>query len=132
MDWQKVEDELRLLASKVSQKPHAVVGIVRGGLIPARLLAKYLYVDDMYALTVKKQGLERVVTSEINEGLHGKSVLLVEDALETGASMNVAREYLVSIGASVETAALYYLPQSKVIPDCFIARIETLPLFPWD
>lgn len=132
MNWQEVDDQIRQLATKMSQKPDLIVGIARGGLIPARLLAKYLDVKDVYALTFKKQGSQRVLRSEIKESLGGKQILLVEDILESGRSLKTALTYLESLGAEVKTVSLYLLPQPKIIPDYYISKQDKMPIFPWD
>lgn len=132
MDWKKFDAEIQKLASRIANKPDIIIGVVRGGLIPARLLAKYLGVKDMYALTVKKLGTERVLLNEITEQLTGKTVLLVEDVLESAGSMIIAKEYLESRGANVVTASLYVQPQSRLAPDYFLGDVTTVPIFPWD
>lgn len=132
MNWQNVDDEIKQLKFKIAKKPDIIVGIVRGGLIPARLLAKYLDVSEMYALTVKKVGDDRLVTSEISEDITGRSILLVEDVLETGTSMIAAMKYLKSKGAIVKTASIYYQPQTKIVPDYYISDKDDVPTFPWD
>ncbi|MBW3568905.1 phosphoribosyltransferase domain-containing protein [Candidatus Parcubacteria bacterium] len=132
MNWYEVDNELKLLASKCSKKPDIIIGIVRGGLIPARLLAKHLGIKDMYCLTVKKYGDERLVTNEINENLAGKHILLVEDVLESGTSLIAAKEYLESCGANVETASMYWQPHTKIQPDYYVAERTEVPVFPWD
>ncbi len=132
MNWQKVDNAIKQLKSKITEKPDIIIGIVRGGLIPARLLAKCLDVNEMYALTVKKIGDERVVTSEINEDINGRSILLVEDVLETGTSIIVAMEYLKSKGANVKTASIYYQPKTQIMPDYYVSEKDGVPTFPWD
>jgi len=51
MEWDEFTEDLKTLAAKVRQKPDIIVGVVRGGLIPARLLSTHLGVKDMYCLT---------------------------------------------------------------------------------
>jgi hypoxanthine phosphoribosyltransferase len=132
MTWNELQAEIKTLAAKVDFGPDIVVGIVRGGLVPARLLSRELGVKEMYALTVKKIGEERKVMSEILEDLHGKNILLVEDMLETGKSLIVAKEYLVSKGAEVKTACLYTMPQSEIVPDFSLKQVSDVVHFPWE
>ena len=132
MNWQETESEIGSLAAKITEKPDMIIGIVRGGLVPSRILAKLLNVKDMYALTVKKEGSERHVKSRIDENLSGKTVLLVEDALESGKSLVIAKQYVESLGATVKTAALYSLPISEITPDYCLSVKDEVPLFPWD
>lgn len=132
MNWAELDQEIRQLAQKIAEKPDIIVGVVRGGLVPARLLAARLNVKDMYAVTVKKVGDSRKVTSEISEEIEGKHILLVEDILETGKSLVVAKEYLESKGASVKTACLYTMQQTEIVPDYFLNQISEVQKFPWE
>lgn len=40
MNWQELDQQSLTLAAQISSKPDAIVAVVRGGLIPARLLAQ--------------------------------------------------------------------------------------------
>ncbi len=132
MTWHELENEIKVLRSKIKYSPDIIVGVVRGGLIPARLLSSYLNVKEMYCLTVKKVSDQRKVKTVIEENIDGKSVLLVEDMLETGKSLVVAKQYLESKGAVVKTACLYTMPKSEVVPDYFLEEIHRVVKFPWE
>lgn len=132
MDWFEVDKKIKILASKCTIKPDVIIGLVRGGIVPARLLAKYLGVNGMYCITVAKHGDERLITTWINEKLNDKNILLVEDVLESGASLITAKKYLEGLGAKVKTASIYIQPQTKIIPDYYIAKTKEVPTFPWD
>src|SRR3989344_199099 len=132
MNWEELRAQVEILASKIDYTPDIIIGIVRGGLIPARLLSSELKVKDMYALTVKKVGQEREVTIEILEDLSDKKILLVEDMLETGRSLVVAKEYLEKRGANVKTACLYTMPVSELKPDFSLKDVVEVMPFPWE
>ena len=86
----------------------------------------------MYAINVKKVGGERKVTTAIKEDLHGKKVLLVEDMLETGRSLAVAKAHLEAEGASVRTACLYTMPITEVPVDFCVKEVADVLSFPWE
>eukprot|EP00041_Stephanoeca_diplocostata_P007403 m.105266 g.105266 ORF g.105266 m.105266 type:complete len:136 (+) comp16861_c0_seq2:217-624(+) len=132
MEWSEVEQEVNKLASLVTQHPDVIVGITRGGLVPARLLAKHLEVKKMHCLSVAKSDGDRIVETEIKTRLDGQHVLLVEDVLESGRSLGVAVAYLESKGASVATACLYTIPTTEVTPTYTLGVVETVPSFPWE
>lgn len=132
MNWQQFEDSINQLVTKIDVKPDIIIAIVRGGLVPARLLATKLSVSDMYALTVIKQGSTREVVTDITKDISGETVLLVEDALETAKSLLVAKHYLEGLGATVQTAALYIMPNSETTPNYYLDVREPLPKFPWE
>ena len=132
MNWDELRAEVKELATRIDYTPDIIVGIVRGGLVPARLLSSELGVKDMYALTVKKVEEERKVANDILENINGKKVLLVEDMLETGKSLIVAKEYLEKKGAEVKTACLYTMPMSEIKPDSSLKEITEVIPFPWE
>ncbi len=132
MNWQAAEEEIRKLSKLISNQPRILVGISRGGLVPVRLLSNFLAVPTIYCLTVDKKESNRTVRTKINTNLAGQRVLLVEDVLETGRSLLAAAEYLNTLDAKVETAAIYKAKNSEVKPDYYIAAIDKIPYFPWD
>ena len=132
MDWMSFEQEMRTLSEKINYKPDTIIGITRGGIIPARLLSTFLNVKDMYGIGVRKVGEERKVVTEILEDLTDKHVLLVEDILETGRSLIVAKQYLELKGAKVRTACLYTMPISEIEPDFYLTQIQEIKKFPWE
>lgn len=132
MNWDEFRDAVKELAGKIDYSPDVIVGIVRGGMVPARLLSSGLGVKDMYALTVKKAGGERKVMSDILEEISGKKILLVEDMLETGKSLIAAKEYLEKKGAEVKTACLYTMPISEIRPDFSLREVTEVVPFPWE
>lgn len=132
MSWERLGQEIDALSEKISSRPDIIIGVVRGGIIPARLLATKLNVKDMYCLTIKKVGEERRATSDVNEDISGKSILLVEDALETGRSIIVAGDYLKQKGAIVQTACLYTVDETEIEPDYSLGKVPQIPTFPWE
>jgi hypoxanthine-guanine phosphoribosyltransferase len=60
------------------------------------------------------------------------SILLVEDALETGRSLAGTREILKRDAMTVRTAAYYYKPDSVITPDYAVQMITQVPEFPWE
>jgi hypoxanthine phosphoribosyltransferase len=132
MNWQDVDLELTKLVAEINDKPDYIIGIVRGGLVPARILASKLDVKDMQCLTVKKQDGGRKVVTDILEDLTGKSVLLVEDMLESGKSLIVAKQFLESRGAIVQTLAIYIQSHSEITPDYYLLVKGDVSKFPWE
>lgn len=86
----------------------------------------------MFCLSVEKTEGERKVVTNILEDLTGKTILLVEDMLESGRSLMVAQKYLESKGATVKTACLYTMPISEVKPDFSLKEVEAVVRFPWE
>ena len=132
MNWTELENEVKHLASIIDYVPDIIVAIVQRGIIPARLLSSYLGVPAMYCLNVRKTGDDRRITSEIWEDIQGKKILLIEDMLETGKSLIVAKAYLEGRGSGVKTACLYTMAVSEIQPDYFVKTVSSLQAFPWE
>lgn len=132
MNWETLEQDIARLAERIETRPDIIVGIVRGGLVPARLLSSRLGVKKIYCLSVEKDRGDRKVVTNILDSIQNKNVLLVEDVLETGRSLLIAKQYLESKGATVKTACLYTMSVSEVAPDYSLRTIDSLIKFPWE
>lgn len=132
MTWIVFKKEILSLSKKINFKPDILIGIVRGGLVPTRLLSTILKVKNVYCLTVNKIGEKRKVQTEINGNLKNKKILLIEDMLETGKSLIEAKKYLELKGANIKTACLYITPQSEIKPDFYLKTVNKLIKFPWE
>lgn len=132
MNWGTFQEEIELLSHKIEGDFDLIVGITRGGLIPARLLSSLLDVKKVFCLSVEKDGEERKVVTTILEDILNKKILLVEDILETGRTLRVAKAYLESKGAIVKTGCLYRMPHAEIVPDYFLRQIDVILEFPWE
>ena len=59
-------------------------------------------------------------------------VLVVEDCLESGRSLEVARDLLAKAGNDVRTASLFITWRTKYIPNYYNEVLPAPPRFPWD
>lgn len=132
MNWQEFEIEIQHLSDLISYKPDYIVGIVRGGLIPARILSKLINVKSIFCLNVEKKDGQRTLCSNVEFSLKNKKILLIEDMLETGKSLIIAKKWLEEKGAEVKTACLYIMPVSECKPDFYLKEIHEVIRFPWD
>ncbi|TKJ17267.1 hypothetical protein CEE44_01905 [Candidatus Woesearchaeota archaeon B3_Woes] len=132
MDWQAFHQEIKELSDRIDYHPDTIIGITRGGIVPARILSSSLEIKSMYCLTVRKERGERRVVTEVLDNLVGKNILLVEDMLETGRSLIIAKEYLESKGAIVKTACLYVMSCSEIEPNYYLRQVQNTKKFPWE
>src|SRR4030042_3391026 len=132
MNWPEFENEIKKLAEKIANDfpPDMIIGVIRGGAVPARLLSRELNIKSMHGVSVEKYGEDRKVVTELDVDLKGKKILLVEDMLETGRSLIVAKKYLEEKGSEVNTACLYVMPQSEIKQDYFLRELESPQTFP--
>lgn len=142
LTWDDVYNLTLRLSERVVEsgfKPDVVVGIARGGWIPARVLSDVLYADTLqnirieYYSDVGKKGREPKITQPITGSMEGKSILLVDEVADTGDSLYHAIEHVENLGAGeVRTAVLHWKPWSRVKPDFYMVRTESWTVYPWE
>jgi hypoxanthine phosphoribosyltransferase len=119
--------------------PNSIVAISRGGLIPARVLSDIINVDEVYSIKASLWGVggkvfDRVVIQEVELPIKGKKVLIVDDVVDSGSTLDtVVRRIKVFNPEEVRTAVLHIKPTSKYIPDYYVSRLESWAwiIYPW-
>ncbi len=129
------------LAAQLRQPFDWYVAITRGGLVPACLLAQITGQRQIDTLVVRSYSDERVQEEVhiLHRGyghLRGRSVLLIDDLVDSGRTLDDCTEYLrQEAGASlVETAVIYRKAGSQYQPTYCIEekpRDEWI-VFPWE
>ncbi|MEW6328863.1 MAG: phosphoribosyltransferase [Candidatus Micrarchaeota archaeon] len=142
IEWKDMEGMCRKLGALILAsgfKPDIIVGIARGGWIPARLLSDYLHNKNITSMRVEfyvgvdKRARKPIVSQEVSVSLRGKRVLLVDDVSDTGESLLVARKNLRAKGAKqIRVATLHYKPRSKFKPDYFVGTSSAWIVYPWE
>lgn len=142
LDWEDIVRISLRLAKKISAsnfRPFCIIGLTRGGLIPARILSDRLGINRLYTLGVSfytdlaVHKKKPVITQDIDADLLGKEVLVVDDVADTGMSLILSKETLLRRGASeVRLATLHKKPWSKVIPDYYVEETDAWIVYPWE
>jgi hypoxanthine phosphoribosyltransferase len=120
-------------------KPEIIVGIARGGWIPARILSDVLYTGEMFNVRVEyysdvgKKGTEPIITQPLSGSIKDKAVLLVDEVADTGDSLVHAIDHVTGLGADpVRSAVIHLKPSSKVRPDFFVQEVSAWTVYPWE
>ncbi len=140
MSWASTVEYCEELAGKIGDfRPDMVVGLSRGGLVPARIISDMLGVDELGVLGMRfykamgKPSDFPVITQELALDLGGKRILVVDDVADTGRSMLVARDYLARKGAKeIRTATIHYKPNAEFAPDYYVAKTSAWVVYPWE
>jgi hypoxanthine phosphoribosyltransferase len=140
--WNKIYDMLLSQAEKIRQssfKADVIVGVTRGGWVPARVLSDLLGVPDFatvrveFYLGVAETRNEPVLIHGVSAAVTGKKVLIVDDVADTGKSLQLAREHVLQQGATeVRIATVYRKPWSVINPDYYEAETSCWVVFPWE
>ncbi|MGC8600888.1 MAG: phosphoribosyltransferase [Thermoprotei archaeon] len=137
-------EDVMILSSKIAKvitsrsfKFDAVVGISRGGIIPARIISDMLLVKDFYVYGVKyysgiNERDEVKVVQRPEGNFKNKNILIVDDIIDTGKTIALVKRELESEVASVKVAALFKKPWSEVEPDFYGDVTDKWVVFPWE
>ena len=140
--WKQIYDMLLRQAETISKsgfKPDIIVGIARGGWLPARVLSDLLEnpnlanVSAEYYVGIAETKNAPVVTQGVSVAVTGKKVLIADDVADTGRSLNLVKEHILQQGAKeVKTATVYYKPWSIIKPDYYAKGTKLWIVFPWE
>jgi hypoxanthine phosphoribosyltransferase len=140
--WNQIYDMLQCQAQKIQSqniKPDIIVGVARGGTIPARILADLLEAPRLYSVQIEfyvgiaQTTLEPALKESLTVPAAGKKILLVDDIADSGKSLKVAIAHIQEQGAKeIKTATIYRKPQSIVTPDFYEKQTTSWVVFPWD
>lgn len=140
--WEQIHSLVLSISDDIKKsnfKPDVIVGISRGGWIPARIVSDFL--DNSLLAHVSVEFYERpgktkskpTITQPISVSVRDKKILLVDDVADTGQSLKLVESRLKSNGAStIRIATIYYKPWSEVVPDYYRKETKLWIIFPWE
>lgn len=109
--------------------PSLIVGITRGGIVPATMLAQRL--SKRLAFIMYHRGAE-VPEWQTGKEPKGETILLVDDIVSTGKTLKIVKTYLESLGNKVYTLTVFFDPaRSEFAPDIALPADKYI-MFPWE
>ena len=142
LSWRDVYNLTLQLSERIVSSgfiPDIIVGIARGGWIPARILSDVLYATTLenirieYYTDVGVRGKAPRITQPLSGSLEGKSILLVDEVADTGDSLHHAIEHVKNLGVDEHRSAVLHLkPTSKVVPDYYMVMTTSWTVYPWE
>lgn len=143
--WENVYLNSRKLAELVKKsgyQPDIIIGLARGGWVPARNLCDFLGVKDLLSLKMEHWGItatpngEAMVKFPLKIDLTGKKVLVVDDCSDTGKSQVKSKKYIETLNPkSVKTATMQIFDTTppEGIPDFWVEKIPWVWIvYPWN
>lgn len=143
VSWDQMHRDSRALAWRLDGKGpeaagawRAVVGITRGGLVPAMIVARELDIRTVDTISIKSynhqnQGAAQVIKSPQSELMgDGTGILIVDDLVDSGKTLEVVRK----LYPRAHFATVYAKPSGKPQVDSYITEVsqDTWIFFPWD
>jgi hypoxanthine phosphoribosyltransferase len=140
LSWSQFDRRISSLAQKIAPKfqPDAVVGIAHGGLFVGAALARALEVA-FFPVHISRRSRDRATVlktprslGEMPPELKGKKVLLVDDVVSSGDTLQLGEALLSKVGCrDVRTACLVQREEGYA-PDWSGMVSDGLLVFPWD
>ena len=140
--WNQIYRLLLKLAEAVRKsgfEPDVIVGVSRGGWIPARIMSDLLETPKLANVTaefyvgVAETKREPTITQPVSVSVKDKKVLVVDDVADTGESLKHVNLHLKNQGASeIKIATIYYKPWSIIVPHCYEKETRCWIVFPWE
>ena len=137
-------DEYGKLTSELAEKVRGagrafdlVIGIARGGIPVAMVVADHLNVRIDFINVKSYSGIaERgppKILSTLTETIQDKSILLVDDLVDQGDTMQAIKLHLAENRPRLlETAVLFKKPWSKTEPDYYLEVVDKWIVFPFE
>lgn len=146
VSWDEISKWTGQVAKKIRDSafhPTVVIGLTRGGWVPARLICDHLKVKKLYAVKTEHWGVtanpdgKALLTQELNVGIENDGVLVVDDITDTGESITLAMAHLsIMHPRELHSATLLHITHSKFRPDYFSITVPkerwTWFIFPWN
>jgi uncharacterized protein len=140
--WNQIYSSLLKLAEAVRKsgfEPDVIVGVSRGGWIPARIMSDLLETPKLANVTtefyvgVAETKREPNITQPVSVSVKDKKVLVVDDVADTGESLKLVNLHLKNQGASeIKIASIYYKPWSITVPHYYEKETSCWIVFPWE
>lgn len=145
VSWEEIVEwswELAKIIENSGYIPDVIIAIARGGYVPARLLCDFLGVENLLSIQSQhwteaaKKGEKAMIKFEYSIDLTGFKALLVDDIIDTGESVILAKEYILQNWKPKELkiAALQWISSvAKLKPDFYYIEVKEWVWFqyPW-
>ncbi len=143
--WNDIERWCGTVRQKIIKdyRPDLIIGLSRGGLVPARILSDSLWIKDLLSVKTEHWGItatrsgQAILKDPGSLNIGGRNVLIVDDITDTGQSMKLAHDFVKRQGpASIRTATMLHITRSEFIPDYYGEEITEKNwawfIFPWN
>ncbi len=114
-----------------------LIALVKGGLTWSRALCDYLNIKRLSAFQVEfysdvsKTNNRPIIVQSLPAVVEGETLLLIDDVVDSGETIKIAKEYLYMCGAKkVVSCSLFIKSWAKEKPDYYIEETNAWIIFP--
>ena len=140
--WNQIYNLLIKVSERIQKslfEPDIIVGISRGGWIPARIISDLLQnpklanIATEFYYGISKTNPKPIITQPVSVSVEGKKILVVDDVADSGKSLSIINNHLKEKRANeIKFATIYLKPQSSIIPHYFQRKTLDWIVFPWE
>ena len=140
--WNQIYWFLLNLAKTINNngfRADIIVGVSRGGWLPARILSdllenpKLAHIAAEFYIEPNKTRYKPIITQPISVSVKDKKILLVDDVADTGESLKLVKSHLEEDSASeIKVVTIYKKPWSTIIPEYHAKETSLWIIFPWE
>ena len=138
--WDQLYALLTDLARSIraQYRPEVIIGVARGGLIPARIAADLLDVPTIGIIGVAfyedmgQRMRSPIITQPLCVSVEKKRVLVIDDVADTGESLALVANEVKGRIEELRTATIYRKPWARFTPDFSARETDAWVVFPWE
>jgi hypoxanthine phosphoribosyltransferase len=142
--WNQIYTMLLEQSEKIQKdvcKPDVIIGVARGGTIPASILTDLLTTRQVATIRIEfytdiaKSNTQPILKQPLSDviDISGKKILIVDDISDSGQSLKLAKQHLTEKNvAEIKTATLYAKPTTQTLPDYVEKITDRWVVFPWE
>lgn len=142
LTWQGFGDSMRELAQQIADSgfvPDIVIAVARGGMLPGGALTYALGTKLTDAINVEfytdvhETLPDPVLLAPLldTESITGKKLLVVDDVVDSGRTLELVVKLLKGYDADVRSAVIYEKPTTVIHPEYSWAKTDKWIVFPW-
>jgi hypoxanthine phosphoribosyltransferase len=144
ISWEDIDHYCYELAKQIKAKSKGydvIIGVARGGLIPAVILSHLLDISSVMCIgtsSYSKNNIQQKLYNYQNiapELLFEKRVLIADDLVDSGLTLDTIKNYYkIFADITIDTAVLFKKDCTKFKPDFFVKDVkkETWIVFPYE
>jgi hypoxanthine phosphoribosyltransferase len=134
LDWDDIENLVKktvLKKKKNNKKYDLIIGIKKGGIIPAILISRELDIKDIEFITIRKDKIFKI--NKFYKGI--KYLLIIDEIYDTGKTFSIVNEYFKRFELEYDYACLvsrYRIPDNNKIVIGKVLNHKKWIIFPWE
>ena len=134
LDWDDIENLVKKTVLKIkknNKKYDLIIGIKKGGIIPAILISRELDIKDIEFITIRKGKIFKI--NKFYKGI--KYLLIIDEIYDTGKTFSIVNEYFKRFELEYDYACLvsrYRIPDNNKIVIGKVLNHKKWIIFPWE